>query len=162
MTAKDVIKNTISTCHEVLMAYLSDLGDADLMVRSVPDANHIAWQLGHLVSSEHQMMTDAGFDMPDLPDGFVESYTPETSKSDDPGKFHTKDQYLQWMQQQRDATFSTLETIPEAGLDKQTPESMKEYAPNVAAVFNIIGIHAMMHAAQFVPVRRKLGKPVLI
>ncbi len=162
MTAKDVIKNTISTCHEVLMAYLSDLNDADLMVRSVPGANHIAWQLGHLVSSEHQMMADAGFDMPDLPDGFAESHTPETSKSDDPGKFHTKDQYLQWMQQQRDATMSTLETIPEAGLDKQTPESMKEYAPNVAAVFNIIGIHAMMHGAQFVPVRRKLGKPVLI
>lgn len=162
MTPKDIIKNTIGTCHEVLTAYLSDLTDADLMVRSVPGANHIAWQLGHLISSEHQMMSDAGYKMPDLADGFAASYTPETSSSDDPAKFHTMDQYLKWMQQQRDATMSTLDTIPDTDLDKATPESMKEYAPNVASVFNIIGIHVMMHAAQFVPVRRKLSKPVMI
>ena len=86
MTPKDVINNMIGTCHELLTTYLSDFDDAELMVRPVPGANHIAWQLGHLVASEYQMMTDAGFTMPDLPDGFAESYTPETAKSDDSAK----------------------------------------------------------------------------
>jgi len=162
MTSKDVLKNTINTCHEVMMAYLSDMNDADLMVRSVPGANHIAWQLGHLIASEHEMMTNAGYQMPALPDGFAESYTPETSTSDDPAKFQKKDQYLQWMAQQREATFSTLDAIPDSDLDKETPESMREYAPTVGSVFNIIGIHEMMHGAQFVPLRRKLNKPVMI
>ena len=162
MTPKDVIRNTIDMCHEVLTTYLSDLSDADLMVRPVPGANHIAWQLGHLIASEHQMLTDAGYKMPDLPDGFAESYTKETSESDGPTMFHKKAQYLQWMEQQRTATLAALDAMPESDLDKPTPESMREYAPTVGSAFNIVGIHAMMHAAQFVAVRRKLGKPVLI
>ena len=162
MNAKDVIKNTINMSHEVLMAYLSDLDDADLMVRAVPEANHVAWQLGHLVASEHQMLADAGYPMPDLPDGFAESYTNETAKSDDPGKFHKQDQYLEYMARQRAATLATLDAVADTDLDKPTPESMQEYAPTVGAAFNVIGIHVMMHAAQFVAVRRKLGKPILI
>ena len=162
MTPKDVIKNTIDMSHEVLMAYLSDLSDADLMVRAVPEANHLAWQLGHLIASEHQMLADAGYPMPDLPDGFAESYTPETANSDDPAKFHTQDQYLEYMARQRAATLAILDEAPDSDLDKPTPESMHEYAPTVGVVFNVVGIHVMMHAAQFVAVRRKLGKPILI
>ena len=100
--------------------------------------------------------------MPDLPDGFVESYTKETSTSDDPAKFHKMDQYKQWMSQQREATLAALETMPEADLDKPTAESMKDYAPTVGIAFNLVGIHYMMHASQWVPIRRQLGKPVLI
>jgi len=162
MTPKDVIKNTINMGQDVLATYLSDLGDADLMVRSVPGANHIAWQLGHLISSEHQMLTDAGYRMPALPDGFAEAYTKETSTSDQAKRFHKKQQYLEWMGQQRAATLTALEAASNADLDKPSPERMREYAPTIWAVFNLVGIHLMMHAAQFVPVRRKLGKPVLI
>ena len=162
MTPKDVIKSTIDMSHMVLTTYLGDLADEDLMNRPVPQANHIAWQLGHLITSEHKMLSDAGIKMPDLPDGFAESYTKETSSSDDPSKFHKKAQYMEWMEQQRAATLATLSSTPEADLDKATPDSMKEYAPTVGAAFNMIGIHEMMHAGQFVAVRRKLGKPVLI
>ncbi len=162
MTPKDVIKNTIDMSHDVLNAYLSDLNDADLMVRAVPGANHIAWQLGHMIASEHQMLTDAAYTMPDLPEGFAESYSKEASKSDDPGKFHTKEQYLGWMEGQRTTTLAVLAAMPEADFDKATPEPMQEYAATVGALFNIVGIHEMMHAAQFVAVRRKLGKPITI
>ncbi len=35
------------------ITYLGDLTDADIMVRAIPDTNHIAWQLGHLIQSEN-------------------------------------------------------------------------------------------------------------
>ncbi len=162
MTPNDVIKNTIEMCHEVLTTYLSDLGDADLLVRAVPEANHIAWQLGHLITSEHQMLTEAGYKMPEPPADFAESYSKEASKSNDPAKFHRKEQYLAWMSEQRAATLAALDASSASDLDKPTPESMREYAPTVGVAFNVVGIHEMMHAAQFVAVRRKLGKPVLI
>ncbi|UCF34043.1 MAG: DinB family protein [Phycisphaerales bacterium] len=162
MTAKDVIKNTINTCHDVLMAYLGDLGDKDLMVRAVPGANHLAWQLGHMIASEHQMLTEAGFTMPALPNGFAESYTKEAATSDDSAKFHKKEQYLTWLAEQRAATLAALDALSDADLDKQAPESMREYAPTIGVMFNIVGIHVCMHAAQFVAVRRKLGKPIVI
>ena len=162
MTPKDAIKNTIDVCHEVLTAYLNDLSDADLLVRPVPGANHIAWQLGHLIASEHQMLTEAGYKMPDLPQGFAESYANETAGSDDASRFHKKKQYLTWMTEQREATLAALASTPEADLDKPTPESMHSYAPTVGVAFNVVGIHQMMHGAQFIAVRRKLDKPVLI
>jgi len=162
MTPKDVIKNTIEMSHQVLTSYLSDMTDEDLLVRSTPEANHAAWQLGHLIASENQMAGQAGFLMPNLPDGFLESYTPEACSSDDPAKFHKKEQYLAWMSRQRAATLSALESIAETELDKPSPESMRSYAPTVGAMFNLIGLHEMMHAAQFVPIRRKLGKPIVI
>ena len=160
MTPKDLIKHTIDLCHSVLSDYLSDLTDEDLLVRPVPGANHIAWQLGHLIASENAL-TGAGYAMPELPEGFAESYTKETAGSDDPAMFLGKSQYLELFEQQRAATLAALDATPESDLDKAAPESCREYAPTVGIMFNLIGIHEMMHAAQFAIVRRKLGKPAL-
>lgn len=162
MNAKEVIRNTIDMGQELIEKYLSDMNDNDLMVRPLPGMNHAAWQLGHLISAENQMISGIGFDMPALPDGFAESYTKETSTSDDPAKFATKDQYMIWLGEQRKGTLAALDSVGDADLGKPSPESMQEYAKTAAAVFNIIGLHAMMHACQLVALRRKLGKPVLI
>ena len=48
--------------------------------------------------------------------------------------------------------------IPETKLDDPGPEPMREYAPTVAVVLTMLGAHWLMHAGQFVAVRRKLGK----
>lgn len=162
MTTTEAIKNTIDTGQFILTTYLSDMSDADLLVRPVPGANHAAWQLGHLVSSEFEMMTKMGYAMPALPDGFAESYTKETATSDDAAKFHTKEQYLAWLQEQRGGTLAALEGAAEADFDKPSPESMRDYAPTVGVAFNMIGVHLNMHAAQLAVLRRKLDKPVLI
>ncbi len=162
MTAKDVITNGINMSHMLLTTYLSDLSDADLMVRSVPGTNHIAWQLGHLIVSENKMLTDAGCRMPDLPDGFAESYTKESSSSDDAGKFHRKEQYLAWLAEQREGTVAALAATSDEDLGKAAPESMQAYAATLGEAFNMIGVHVLMHVGQFVAVRRKQGKPVTI
>ena len=162
MTAQELIKISFDLSDMILTTYLSDLEDADLMVRPVPGTNHAAWQLGHLISSERKLMTDAGFDMPALPDGFAESYTPETAKSDDAGKFHKKDEYLNLLKQQRAGTVAALDKSTDSDLDKPTPEAMPSHAKTVGALFSLIGTHTMMHASQFVALRRKLDKPVLI
>ena len=52
MNAKDVLRLDLKANHAILTNYLSDLSDADLLVRPAPGANHIAWQLGHLIVAE--------------------------------------------------------------------------------------------------------------
>lgn len=160
MTAKDVIKGSMEMCRSVLNGYLADLIDQDLLIRPVPGANHIAWQLGHLIICENGL-GEIGYPMPALPDGFAACYTKETANSDDPARFHTKAQYLKIMEEQRAAALAHLEAMPEADLDKPSPEEVRSYAPTFGAMFNVLGIHDMMHAAQFVIVRRKLGKPAM-
>ena len=54
---------------------------------------------------------------------------------------------------------AAVEATPEADFDKPGPESMREYAPTIGAVLMLLATHWLMHAGQFVPIRRKLGKP---
>src|SRR5262249_13555501 len=96
MNAKDAIRYALQSTQHMLPMYLEDLSDADLLVRPVPNANHIAWQLGQMISAEVKLLATAipGAKFPELPSGFAERYTKETSKDDNPKNFLTKKEYL--------------------------------------------------------------------
>jgi uncharacterized damage-inducible protein DinB len=161
-TAINVIKASLETSAFVVNAFLEDLEDEHLFLRPAETANHIAWQLGHLISAEHQMTTSVcPGSMPDLPEGFAERYTKDTASIDDPAQFHSKSEYRELMQQQRAATIAALEKLGDDELDAPAPEAMREYVPTVGAVFALHGTHAMMHAGQWTVVRRQLGRPPL-
>lgn len=163
MNTHDVIRESLGTAHHIVISYLSDLTDTDFMQRPVQAANHIAWQLGHLISSEYGLMEQVKPGLsPKLPAGFLEAYTKETSKMDDQSRFHSKAEYLHLYNRQRNATLQILEGLSEPDLDKPGPESMRAYAPTVGSIMLLQGIHELMHGGQFVAVRRKLNKPVLI
>ncbi len=161
MTAKDAIRNVIEFCDGLLRQYISDLTDRELLVRSVPGTNHIAWQLGHLIANEHRMLEALGGTVAPLPDGFAESHGKEAATSDDPAKFRSKAEYVKLLDAQRTAALAALARTPESQLEQPGPESMRAYAPTVGAVFTLLGTHKLMHAGQFVPIRRKLGKAPL-
>ncbi len=161
MTAKDPIRQLLHSTQNLLNMHLEDLSDADLLVRPVPAANHIAWQLGHVISSEQRLASALpGGVYPELPAGFPEQHAKERAAVEPPKGFLTKAEYLKLFHQTRAATLATLEKMDEADLDK--PSSvMPQFAPNLGALFVLVGNHTMMHVGQFTTTRRKLGKPVL-
>src|SRR4051812_42752840 len=115
MTAKDLIRYSLGSSQKVLGWYLEDLSDADLLVRPAPGANHIAWQLGHLITAEQRMVAHAGgAKAPELPAGFAEQHGKETAKADPPTGFATKAQYLDLFNRTRQATVDALARLPEA------------------------------------------------
>src|SRR5262249_609324 len=73
MNGSQAIQSAIQSTQFVVTALLEDLSDADLLIRPVPGANHIAWQLGHLIDSEVQMIKDQlpGTAYPEFPAGFA-------------------------------------------------------------------------------------------
>src|SRR5580704_11933736 len=110
MNARQAIRLGIDSANMICQGYLADLTDAELLVRPVPGANHTAWQLGHLLVSEHEMVETAfPGSMPALPAGFMEKYTPDASKLDSPGAFHPKSVYMSVYEQQRGGTLKALE-----------------------------------------------------
>ena len=58
MTAKEVLCDVIEFAHRLTRAYLSDFTDDDLLVRPIPEMNHVAWMLGHLIRSGKHLLTD--------------------------------------------------------------------------------------------------------
>ena len=102
MSIATQIKNELNLPTFVVQRYLEDLTDDQLFIRPHEKANHIAWQLGHLISSEHSLQNMVSPDsMPPLPEGFAEKHSKETASSDDKSAFCTKEEYLKAMQEQR-------------------------------------------------------------
>lgn len=158
----NIIKQSLETTAFCANSYLEDLSDDDLLIRPVEGANHIAWQLGHLITSEHNLinMVCPG-SLPDLPTGFSECYTQETSELNDGGAFQTKDEYQKLMDEQRTGTLAALDRLSDADFEQPAPEQIREYSPTVGATFALQATHWMMHTGQWVIVRRKLGRKPL-
>jgi len=160
MNTKDVIKYAITSSQQIVSNFLSDLSDADLLVRAAPTANHIAWQLGHLIGSEasYFLAKLPGAPTVELPAGFAEQHSNTTAQQNPPTGFLTKAQYLELFNKVRGVTLAALDKLTDADLDQPTGWDM---APTIGKVLVMISTHDMMHAGQFSVVRRILGKPVL-
>ena len=162
MNPKDLIRQTIATTEFVCSAYLEDLTDQDLLCRPVEGANHINWQLGHLIAAEKMLGEMVKPDsMPALPDGFADKYAKETATSDDPANFATKAELQAAQKEQRAGLLSLLDGISDEELSNPAPEQMASFFPNAAALILSADSHWMMHAGQWAIVRRSLGKPAL-
>ncbi|WP_233902903.1 DinB family protein [Stieleria maiorica] len=163
MHGKDAIRQTYDFSRLVLSSYVSDLSDEELLTRPAKGCNHVAWQLGHLIASECGLLNSVapGFAV-ELPEGFAEKHSKENKSSDDPADFTSKDEYLGYFAKLKEAAFKALDAQSDEDLAKPAPEHLRQICPNVGGVFILIATHPMMHAGQFVPVRRNLKKPVLI
>lgn len=163
MNARQAISSTMDTSLMVLKQYIGDLSDAELLKRPGPGCNHIAWQLGHLIASEcgilESLIPGAA---PELPAGFKEKHDKTNAGSDDPQDFYTKQQYLDLIDKVHAASVKALNSVADADFDQPAPESFRAWFPTAGQVWILIATHPLMHAGQFVPVRRALGKPIVI
>ena len=157
------IKSAFALSDMVLQSYISDMEDADLMTRPGEGCNHLAWQLGHLIASEASMinMIQEGSAVA-LPEGFAEQHAKEATTSNDASQFRSKAEYAELYQKTRENSLKILESLSEEQLAAESPEAFRSICPDIAGMAMLIASHPMMHAGQFVPVRRALGKPVVI
>ncbi|MCE9530641.1 MAG: DinB family protein [Planctomycetes bacterium] len=108
MNAKDAIKYVLVSNQNILEMFLADLGDEDLLVRPVPGANHVAWQLGHLITSEVKLIADMGCATAKLPAGFAEKHTKLTAANDSPTAFLKKAEYMAVFKTVHEGTLAAL------------------------------------------------------
>lgn len=162
MNSRDAIRLNLDQADNIARMYLGDLPDADLLVRPVDGCNHIAWQLGHLITAE-RMFVEAVRPgaAPALPEGFEAKHSKETAHSNSPSDFLTKQQYLDLYAPLRAAVLSVLNSVSDAELDGPPPESMASYTRSIGDILSLIGTHWTMHTGQWAVIRRKLGRPPL-
>lgn len=163
MNGIDILKASLESSRKMLEWMLSDLSDSDLLVRPVPGANHLAWQLGHLISAERHILLEQipQATMPALPAGFAEAHSSKTAGSDDPKGFLPKSDYLALLASMREATIAELGKLSDADLDRPTLGKLAGHFPKLGTLINMLSDHILMHFGQGSVVRRKLGKPVL-
>ena len=163
MDTRQAIAATLDTSAFVLNSYVGDLSDDELLTRPGEGCNHLAWQLGHLISSEAMLLDMlAPGAAPVLPDGFADKHSKEQAGNDNAADFCTKQEYLDLFDRVHAASKAALEKVSDDELDEPAPENFRKMFPTTGNVWILLATHGMMHAGQFVPARRKLGKPVVI
>lgn len=163
MNANDAIRASMDLSLTVIKKYVEDLEDDDLLRRPVAGCNSLAWQLGHLISSEAQLLEGVNpGSAPALPEGFAEAHSREVCQREDTSGFESKQAYVELFDRVRAASRAVLDGLSEADFDKESPEAVRNLCPTIGDIFTLIALHPMMHAGQFVIVRRQLGKPVVI
>ena len=124
MSPKDALRLSIGMSDYIVDAYIKDLDDADLLIRPVPGMNHIAWQLGHLISAERSFVEKIKpGSSPPLPAGFDEAHSKETTTLDDPKKFLSRAEYQDLWKKQRAATLAYSTRFPNPSSTRPTPRN---------------------------------------
>jgi uncharacterized damage-inducible protein DinB len=163
MKGTEAIQTALRSTQFLLTSYISDLSDQDLLVRPADGANHIAWQLGHLITSEKTLVTrqlpQAKY--PELPAGFAERHAMGADAQGSDAGFSGTQQYRNLFNQVRQATLETVAGLSDGDLDRPAEGDIAKLAPTVGDVLVLVSNHTLMHGGQFTVVRRKLGKPVL-
>ncbi len=161
MDIKQAIAFNLTSSEFLVNGYLADLESNDLLVCPVPGANHIAWQLGHLIAAE-RFLVERGLPgtMEALPEGFIERHKKGTATSDNPADFFTKEEYLRLAKKVRANTLRVVESLPPADFD-QPANGGPPFVKTVGDALLFISGHWLMHAGQWSVARRKMGKPPL-
>jgi uncharacterized damage-inducible protein DinB len=163
MGPRDVIRSIVESNDTVIKTYLQDLTDTDLLTRPVGGANHIAWQLGHLINAEEELLKIIpGAATVRLPEGWDKQHGKENAAKEPPVGYRTKAEYLELYAKVRENTKKVLATLSDADLDKPTTGRLAKFAPTWGALLVLIANHSMMHAGQIAVLRRKLGKPIVM
>jgi hypothetical protein len=162
MAQLDLIANSLTSNFEMLKEHLAEFTDAEMLVRPVPNANHAAWQVGHLAVLEAML---CGMYVPEkapkMPADAEKTYGREGASSDDASRFFKKEEGLKILGQARGALVEWVKTMSEADLAKPAPEWCKGWVATIGELLlGIIG-HTTMHVGQIQVIRRKLGKKIL-
>src|SRR5437763_1406712 len=115
---------------QLMKMTLGDFTDAEMLVRPCEGANHAAWQLGHLITSEAQLinMATPGA-IPEQPAAFVERHGPKGTQLID--GFDSKDRLLELLTQIRETSVKWVEGLSDADMDRPMPKALEGFAPTV-------------------------------
>lgn len=158
-----LIAKCLADNFETLKHHLADFSDADMLVRPVPNANHAAWQVGHLAILEVVL---CGMYVPEkapkLPEGAKQTYGKEGASSDDASRFYTKEEGLKVLGNAHAILVDWVKTLNEADLEKPAPEAFRGWVATLGELLLGVLGHTTMHIGQIQVIRRKLGKKILL
>jgi hypothetical protein len=162
MDGKQAILTSLAQADALVNGYLKDLTPAEMLSRACNGNNHIAWQLGHLIASEHYLVDKvAPGALRPLPPGFAERHKKPTAASDEATSFDTKEKYLELLKQVRGDTINVIEKMSPTDLDKPITSGVPPFCKTAGDVLVFLGTHWTMHAGQWAVTRRKLGRAPL-
>ncbi len=163
MQAMQIAVESLNMSSMVLKTYLDDLSEEEFLLPAGQGCHCAAWQLGHLISSANHMLEGLkpGSGM-ELPEGFSKAYSKAALESGVTPAYLAKADYFAMFDRVNEAARKLFLSMTEADLDQPGPPGFPPMFSTVGSIVVLIASHPLMHAGQFVPLRRQLGKPIRI
>jgi hypothetical protein len=159
----EVMQRNLNHSYELIKLLLSDLADDDLLIRPVPQGNHTAWELGHLIAREYRIGSQYfGVEFPELPTGFQEQHSEATARAESAVGFLSKAQYVDLINEIQGAMMIALSNLSDDDLDAPVHSKIGIWtAESLGQLLVLDSSERGMQIGQLTILRRKLGKAVL-
>jgi len=162
-TAKEVLFNQFQMGQMLIEQFTADLSQEEFFKIPAEGANHPAWILGHIATSEDSMANDVIGKPKRLPESIHELFKMGTTSQSDASKYPTRDELIDMFKNSRANAVEALSTFDDAKWNDPSPEGWnKEFFPTISSVWSMMGIHQFWHIGQLTVCRAALKKkPVL-
>ena len=161
-TANETLVHSLANSKEFILRFCGDLKQEEYLHRPTPNANCVAWLLGHLVLTDRRVL--AGVfgvtDLPPLPPGFEKQFSREEG-CPQAAEFGDSSILLPLFAQTRDRLIAAVLAATTEDLDRQITPPHPRFK-TVWEAANFMGLHTTMHAGQITIIRRSLGRPPMI
>jgi hypothetical protein len=162
-TATDVLVDSLVSSRNFIVAFSKDLTPAELLHRTCPQANCVAWLLGHLSLTDRRVAAltagpAAAAAFAPLPDGFDKRFG-QKDGAPMAADFGDTSGLLATFEQTRDTFVELVKGLDPAALDR--PVDHPRFRTVYGAINFVGGLHTAMHAGQVTMARRSLGRPPL-
>lgn len=145
---------------ELVKLHLADFSEEDMLKRPCSVANHAAWMVGHMLTSEATLINIATPSaIPEQDAAFRERHSSKGTKLND--GFLSKPELMTLLIATREKSIEWVEKLSEADMKRDMPAQFENFAPTVGHLAHMVPLHATMHLGQIQSIRRALGKPVL-
>ncbi len=141
---------------------ISDADDSDWFRQPFPDANHIAWQVGHIIVAEYGLTLEAlrgrrREDSEWFPKPYRRLFGRTSKPESDAEAYPSPAELKQVLGRVHEHVVAELRTV-EDGLLDEPPEWNHPLCPTKLEALHFCARHEMVHAGQIGMLRRMLGK----
>lgn len=138
-------------------ALLAGVADDQLLHRPGGKGNHSLWVMGHLASSDDQILAMMTGSEPTLPQSFHDLFQGGSEPSDDREVYPSREEVAKAMQETHDRLVAWVESLDEDTMNTEAPEFLRPFAPDMISVPFSVSAHDLCHAGQVSTARASLG-----
>lgn len=162
-TAQDVLLQQFQMGQMLIEQFIADLSEKEFFQIPSEGANHPAWILGHIATSEDSMANDILGKPKRLPESIHELFKKGTTSQADASKYPTRNELVDMFKNSRANAMEALTAFDDSKWNDPSPEGWSdEFFPTNGSIWAVMGTHQFWHIGQLTVCRAALKKkPVM-
>ncbi len=156
---KDLLPGQLEMGGFLFDKFTSDLSDAEYFKRPAPNTNHVAWNVGHIATSEDSMVAAITGGAMKLSEDLHKLFGGSSECLDDSTKYPSRGELDEMYKNARAITIEQFNMFDEAKWSDPAPEGWPaDMFPTLGSIWAILPTHQFWHIGQITVCRQTMGK----